>query len=420
MPTFAPPSCPLIDEEIIDAGAESTPAAPPATATAPTPSSAAGAAPLPLQDVNALLAPYAVGDRVMVATSQGDVPAVVHGYYYPTQLPYLRAFGGPRRGLIARRILRHATDEDLTRFAVSQRDVADAQARAQEHNASHVGQVPNVGVNILTNANANTDAQGVPNAGAEIRALIPTFDVNERFQFIEDMVDMVVTRRTRAFILTGSGGLGKSYTVLQTLQKHDMSEQNRDYKLIKGYSTARALYETMWNFRDKLLVFDDCDSVLEDRTSLNLLKGALDSTSTAAGAEGLRVASGRVSWGSAANSDIPDSFDFTGQIIFISNKMLTDIPQPILSRALFVDVTMTQAEKLARLQHLLPRLKPELGANGEQVKRDVMAFMTRLAPAITELSIRTFNNVCDMATGVPHNWERLASYQLTASMTRAR
>ena len=61
-----------------------------------------------------------------------------------------------------------------------------------------------------------------------------------------------------------------------------------------------------------MLVFDDCDSILLDDISLNLLKGALDSGKKR-----------KISWLSEyralKEAGIPDSFNFHGSVIFITN-----------------------------------------------------------------------------------------------------
>jgi len=226
-----------------------------------------------------------------------------------------------------------------------------------------------------------------------------TFSVGERFDFITAMVNMAVAGTTTALVISGSGGLGKTYTVLQALAENDLGEA--DYAVIKGYTTARGLYDSLYENNGKIVVFDDCDSVLDDRVAMNLLKGALDTTTTRT-----------VSWNSSLNTgSTPSQFAFTGRIIFISNKPLNKIPQPILSRSLFVDVTMTTAEKLERIRQIMTALKPELAL---EVKTEVLALIERVSDRIHDLNIRTFIKACEIrAAACPgQDWRRLATYVL--------
>ena len=133
------------------------------------------------------------------------------------------------------------------------------------------------------------------------------FTINQKFDFLSDLTTMVVNNTTPSIVVVGQGGLGKTHSVLATIKENFID----DFMVVKGYSTARGLYNTLYDNNGKLIVFDDCDSVLEDRVALNILKSALDSYEKRT-----------ISWSARMNkSDVyPQSFDFTGRIIFISNK----------------------------------------------------------------------------------------------------
>jgi len=128
------------------------------------------------------------------------------------------------------------------------------------------------------------------------RSMIQTekFSINERFGFLVDFVRMIADRSAPSLIITGGGGLGKTYTVVSTLMGTgledsadlvgmgsdsaiDVVRSQRLFTVIKGYSTAKGLYRTLYENRNRIIVFDDCDSVLKDPVAVNLLKGALDS-----------------------------------------------------------------------------------------------------------------------------------------------
>ena len=54
----------------------------------------------------------------------------------------------------------------------------------------------------------------------EAPVVVSEFSINQRFSFVEQMVDMIVTKTLPSAVITGEGGLGKSYTVLKSLEKN--------------------------------------------------------------------------------------------------------------------------------------------------------------------------------------------------------
>ena len=146
------------------------------------------------------------------------------------------------------------------------------------------------------------------------------FTINERFGFIGDMVCMLANNMQASVVVTGPGGLGKSYNVIQALEKSGLNDisliedfavgeviSRKSFRVIKGYSTPKGLYRTLYENRNGVVVFDDCDSVLKDPVSLNLLKGALDSYER-------RIISWRAD---IRDEDLPTSFEFRGRVVFI-------------------------------------------------------------------------------------------------------
>jgi hypothetical protein len=88
------------------------------------------------------------------------------------------------------------------------------------------------------------------------------------------------------------------------------------YELIKGDISSINLYKALHRAADGgVLCFDDCDSVFKDETTLNLLKAAL---------EVLPPGKARkICWlkesNTLINEDIPNSIDFQGRILFLTN-----------------------------------------------------------------------------------------------------
>jgi len=237
------------------------------------------------------------------------------------------------------------------------------------------------------------------------------FNVNERFEFLEDLTNMIIDGKGNSLIVIGEGGLGKTFTVLSTLSKRtktgflNLFKKKEDVHIVKGFSTARGLYDTLYDNRDKLILFDDCDSILEDKTAINILKSALDSYDT-------RI----VTWSKFLKNknNYPQSFEFTGRIIFISNKKKTQIPQPILTRGYVVDLEMSNGEKIDRMAHIMPTLIEDKGKGRWSLNDGFTAleFIRINIDDVKELSIRTLVDVLRIMKS-RKNWEKLALYTIT-------
>jgi hypothetical protein len=238
------------------------------------------------------------------------------------------------------------------------------------------------------------------------------FTINQRFGFLADMVTMLAKKDQASVVVTGPGGLGKSHTVTTTLAKTGLLDitgldigddaPTNSYRVVKGYSTAKGLYRTLYENRNSIIVFDDCDSVLKDSTSLNILKAALDSYSR-------RIISYNAD---IRDTDLPNAFEFTGGVVFISNMNSTLLDQAIITRSLAVDLSMTSEQKIERMKHLLSQedFMPEYDLVS---KNDAMSLISKLADSVKELSLRTLIQVTKIRKSNPNGkWKELAEYAI--------
>ena len=231
------------------------------------------------------------------------------------------------------------------------------------------------------------------------------FDINQRFQFLEQLVRMVVNSTSTSLVVTGEGGLGKTHTVKETLYRKRLVEDEQ-WIHIKGYSTPRGLYRTLYENSDKICVFDDCDSILEDKVALNLLKGALDSYDKSV-----------IHWASQSfDESLPPYFEFTGKIIFISNKNMASMNQAILSRSNSVDLTMSLEDKLVRMKAILPNIKTFVPM---EVKEECLNLVKEYSDQCHDLNIRTLMKTIDIRIDPENNenWKDLAVYTMTNTIS---
>ena len=214
----------------------------------------------------------------------------------------------------------------------------------------------------------------------KIEAAADKVPVDVLFQDLSDLVDLVLKNARPALLVTGGGGTGKTFTVKERIKKAGLSKN--DYKISKGATSVFGLYTEFFMARKgKLIVFDDNDDVFKDMTSQNLLKAALDSYEER-----------EISWSSKSTVPIdqslprasivqiedgiedalyaggdeegklprlPNTFEFKGRVIFISNLPQDKIPQPVLSRSLTIDVTLSPGEMMERMAAVIPVIAKE-------------------------------------------------------------
>lgn len=223
------------------------------------------------------------------------------------------------------------------------------------------------------------------------------FTINQRFEFLNQLANMVIGGDTPSLIVTGEGGLGKTHAITQAIENSDMT--NEDYVFFKGYSTARGLYNTLFDNNGKLIIYDDCDSILEDKVALNILKSALDSYERRT-----------ITWAARMNrnDEYPQQFDFTGRIIFISNKSKESMNDALLSRSLTVDLTMTPDDKITRMSSILANIMPEYDI---LAKTDALNFLSSVKDEVN-LNIRMLIMVTKMRAAYPDNWVDMANYMI--------
>lgn len=237
-----------------------------------------------------------------------------------------------------------------------------------------------------------------------------------RFQILTDMTKAVKSSDVRAMIVSGPPGVGKSFGVEEVLMKEDLfntlGEKKPKYEIVKGAMSAVGLYSKLYEFSGEknVIVFDDCDSVLLDDLSLNILKAALDSSKKRT-----------ISWNTDSrllrSEGIPDKFEFKGGAIFITNikfenvrsKKLQDHLAALESRCHYIDLQMdTDREKVLRIRQIVKDGMLNHYEFEECVRDEVVQFVEDNKNKLRELSLRTVLKVADLRKSFPNNWQAMA------------
>ena len=239
--------------------------------------------------------------------------------------------------------------------------------------------------------------------------------LRERFEILNDMTQMSIDGVVRGMVVTGPPGVGKSFGVEQVLEKNSLFDKIAGKKLRfgieKGAASAIGLYKLLYNYADagNVLVLDDCDTVLYDETSLNLLKAALDSSKKR-----------RLSWNTDSSllrrEGIPDSFEFKGSVIFITNLRfdkvrgkIKDHLDAIMSRCHYLDLTMdTAREKLLRVKQIVADGMLEDYKFTKAEQDEIVDFMIDNQARLREVSLRMCTKIADLRQSQSDRWMRMA------------
>jgi hypothetical protein len=241
--------------------------------------------------------------------------------------------------------------------------------------------------------------------------------IRERFEILDEMTKAAVAGDVRAMIVSGPPGVGKSYGVEKIVEAaclfDKISGKRLRAEVVKGSATALGLYQTLYKYSDKncVLVFDDCDSILLDDVALNLLKGALDTGKKR-----------KISWLSDSSvlrrEGIPDSFNFNGTVIFITNlkfdkmksQKLRDHLDALQSRCHYLDLTLdTMRDKILRIKQIANdgQLFEEYDFDAE-TQEEIIDFMTHNSTRFREMSLRMAIKIADLRKSFPLKWKAMS------------
>ena len=238
-----------------------------------------------------------------------------------------------------------------------------------------------------------------------------------RFSVLDEMSKACIAGEIRAMIVTGPAGIGKSHGVITQMEKSSMFDKiagkRPRFEIVKGAISGIGLFATLYKYSDKknVLVFDDCD-VWEDQDALNVLKGALDSGKTR-----------RISWNKDSRllreEGVPNTFDFNGSVIFITNKTFDSKKaskiQPHLdalqSRCHFLDLTVnSERDKMLRIKQVHRDADGGLFADYDFTQEqtdEIMSFIEGNHNKLREVSLRMCLKIADLVK-ISRNWRSLA------------
>jgi len=206
------------------------------------------------------------------------------------------------------------------------------------------------------------------------------------FKDMEEAALVVAKKKWRSLIIAGMGGIGKTYGVKQVLTKElGPYGEGPDGKwaFYEGLKVSGfGLFKLLLLNKDKLVVFDDSDSIWGDKDIINMMKivtsdsgeRTISWTSNSTAPVGLMSKSEREEYEMSYLADLmedpntkmkaPSTFNFSGQMINISNMAAEKFDDAIKSRAIFINVFLAQRDVIRRMY----TIKQMQGVSSEKIE----------------------------------------------------
>lgn len=218
-------------------------------------------------------------------------------------------------------------------------------------------------------------------------------DPKQAFKEMSVYVKTVINGLQPGVIICGAPGIGKTYKITKQLEAAGYRD-GHNMEIIKGKATPRQLYLSLYNYKEKgnILVIDDADALVGPKAPedcINMLKAALDSTSTPEG----RKISYRVT-GNIYDDDgleIPKTCYYKGGVIVITNYSVGQLDTALRGRTFVQELDFSNEQLLQIIEDMIDKLGD--GLISMRSKTKALNYLKSLAQsgAEMEISIRTFN-----------------------------
>jgi hypothetical protein len=216
------------------------------------------------------------------------------------------------------------------------------------------------------------------------------------YQQLEDFTKMIQMTQINGMIVTGSSGIGKTSTVRRTLRYMQV-----DYAYDKVVTKSKGdLYKILHNNNNKVLIIDEANEMIKKGSPfLPILLSALEAGENR-----------RITYFNKRDKDIqsgryPQSFEYTGSMIFITNMSLARVDQAILSRSLTMEIVLNKQEILREIREGIEEYHPKIPVH---LKREVYKFLVDNQHRIEDLDYRKYEQILCMRVGTSKNWKKYA------------
>jgi hypothetical protein len=245
-------------------------------------------------------------------------------------------------------------------------------------------------------------------------------EIKARFDIFYRMIVGSFQDSITALIVSGSAGVGKSYTAEWALDRAKQANGIR-YRIVRGTISALELYCLAYELNKErdVIVLDDADRIFDDEEGLNILKTLLDTSIER-----------KVSWLTdhprfKGEDALPKDYVYKGSMIFLTNRNFQEYidngtgrhvehMNALMSRSIYLDLKMhTRREVSLWAKHLVIRngILQQLGLTKDQ-EQMVMDWLIDNRDKLREMSIRTAIKLGKIYKMNASTWEMTAQVLL--------
>jgi len=220
------------------------------------------------------------------------------------------------------------------------------------------------------------------------------------FKIVEKQKDEYYgfTVKDNLFLLEDTTVIHNTFDVRATLKQF-----RKEYQYFKGNTTSAGLYELLFRYRDKLIVLDDMDDALTDKSSRDILKAVLDTGDERVVARKVKgyyypddMSETEIKERYESTGKLPNQFEFTGAVIFITNLTEEDIDPVIFTRVIHVDVTIEQDKIIERIRKIMPDMLPSIPLDQKEETLELMIQLLNTYEEKAPLNLRSFYHCANM------------------------
>ncbi len=219
-------------------------------------------------------------------------------------------------------------------------------------------------------------------------------NLDNYFHHLRHYVKIVLNSRdVHSLFVMGEAGIGKSTNILRTL-----AQEGVEFEYKQGNITPLALYSHLYHNNDKVLVFDDTQGLIKNKSSMSVLFAALWSATPTRW----------VSWDSTVSriKDLPKKFEFKGKVIFCMNELPenTDF-ETLVSRCFFYRLAFTY-DQLIEIMFEIAKKDSDLSS---KIRTEIVEYIKEnTSPATKNFDLRLQKKIEEIYRYDNENWKGLA------------
>jgi hypothetical protein len=225
--------------------------------------------------------------------------------------------------------------------------------------------------------------------------------ITDKYDQLKNFITLVSEGSKNSLIVSGEAGLSKTTTVYESIKELGIPYAWANVHI----GCINDLYKVLYKENGKVLIFDDTDYLIH-KTRGKKFREMLLSATELSNNRLLQIKDTRDKEVKSKNNpkgEYPQSFIFTGRIIFITNLEQKYIDSSLVSRSLKVDIRFTKFEIIKLIEDGLHQYYSNISVN---IKLEVINFIKNIVNDIDKLDFRHYYDILILRLRNDPNWKK--------------